>query len=150
MLALDDQRAPVDGPERCDARDARYHSACRLGIVELDVPVHVIAPALGRVSEAEGDADRRRLLGAFRRTDQRHAGLRRRAPALAPVARDAAADDVLPVLAAALGDRHHVIEGELRAGERLSAVLAAVMIAGVDVRARERYVIEAALDADAP
>ena len=39
-----------------------------------------------------------------------------RAPALPAVAGDAAGDDVLPVLPAALGDRHHVVEGQLAVG----------------------------------
>ena len=56
-----------------------------------------------------------RPLGATRVANQVHAGLLGRAPALAPVARDAAGDDVLPVLASALRDRHDVVERQVGA-----------------------------------
>ena len=39
-------------------------------------------------------------------------------PPLRRLQRDAAGDDVLPVLAAALGDRHDVVEGQLAGRER--------------------------------
>src|SRR3954469_840545 len=73
---------------------------------------------------------------------------RRGSPALRAVAGDAAGDDVLPVLPAALGDRHDVIEGQLARWKGFAAILAAVVVARVDVRARERHVIEPALDLD--
>jgi hypothetical protein len=41
-----------------------------------------------------------------------------------------------------------MIEGQFRRGERLRAVLAAVIIARVDVRARERHVVDLPLDLD--
>src|SRR6187455_1846275 len=75
-----------------------------------------------------------------------HAGLSRRAPSLPTVARDAAGDDVFPVLAAALGHRHDVVEGQLRRGKRPGAVLAGVTVARINVHARERHVVEFALD----
>ena len=81
-------------------------------------------------------------------TQQLHARLGRRPAALLPVAGDAAGDDVLPVLAAALGDRHHVVERQLRRGHRLVAVLAGVIVAGVDIGAGERDVVEPAFDPD--
>src|SRR5205085_3630432 len=49
------------------------------------------------------------------------------------------ADDVLPRRLAAARDRHDVVEGELRGGELLSAVLAAVAVAQIDVAARELH-----------
>src|SRR5690606_15350186 len=73
----------------------------------------------------------------------------RRASALLPVAGDTATDDVLPVLAATLCDRHDVVERQLAARERFAAVLTAVIVSGVDVGAREGHVVESALDADA-
>ena len=79
---------------------------------------------------------------------QSHARLGRRAAALPPVAADAAGDDVLPVLAAAVRHRDHVVEGQLRGREHLVAVLTRVVVARVDVRPRERHVIEPALDSD--
>src|SRR5829696_2327911 len=118
-----------------------------LGIVELHVPVEVVAPAFGGIAKADGDADGLRLRPA-RRLHQVHPGLGRRASALAPVAGDAAGDDVLPVLAAALGDRQHMVERQITRGELVAAVLALVLVAGVDVGPRERDVIETAFDLD--
>ena len=63
---------------------------------------------------------------------------------------DAAGDDVLPVLSAALGDRHHMIEGQFRGGKDLPAVLTRVVVAGVDIGAGERHVVDRPLDADVP
>jgi len=77
-----------------------------------------------------------------------HPGFGRRAATLSAVAGDAAADDVLPVFSAALGDRHHVIEGQLAGWKRVTAVLAAVIIAGIDIGAGKRHVVESPLDLD--
>src|SRR5688572_3453929 len=76
--------------------------ASGLALVELHVPVEVVAPAVRSVLEADGDPDRRRFLRTFGHTYQVHAGLSRRAPAFPAVAADTAGDDVFPVLAAAL------------------------------------------------
>src|SRR6266540_2374344 len=76
-----------------------------LCIVQLDVPVEVVAPAFGRVPQSDRDPDGRRRGGPFRHPPQVHAGFGRRAPPLLPVAVHAAGDNILPVLAAALGDR---------------------------------------------
>jgi len=81
-------------------------------------------------------------------TLQPHARLARRAPALLSVTTDTACHDVLPVLAAAMSHRDHVVERQLGRGERLTAVLTAVVVARVDIRAGERDVIEPALDFD--
>src|SRR5436190_22214352 len=75
---------------------------------------------------------------------QPHTCLSRRAATLPPVARNTAGDDVLPVLAPALRHRHHMVEGQLRRGERVVAVLAGVIVARVDVRPGEGDVIEPA------
>src|SRR5438067_9837986 len=124
--------------------------ALTLGIVELDVPIEVVAPALGRVAEADRDADGRRRFWALGHPQQVHAGFSRRPPTFLSVARHAAADDVLPVLPAALGDRQHMIEGQLARRVAVAAILAAMVIARVDVGARERDVIEPPLDLDVP
>src|SRR5437868_107713 len=71
--------------------------AAALGIVELDVPVQIVAPALGRLSETDRDADGGSGLRALGKFSQVHAGFDRRPAALAAVARDAAGNDVLPV-----------------------------------------------------
>ena len=81
------------------------------------------------------------LSGRFGIADQVHARLGGRAPSLAPVAGDAAGNDVLPVLPAAVRDRHDVIERQLRRREHLTAVLTRVVVSRVDVGARERNVI---------
>src|SRR3954471_22368866 len=77
-----------------------------------------------------------------------HAGFCRRAPTFLAIARHAARGDVLPILAAAVRDRHDVIEGELARRKAVAAVLAAVIVACVDVRARKWHVVEAALYLD--
>src|SRR5262249_16901950 len=66
------------------------------------------------------------------------------------IARDTAGDDIFPVLTAALGDRHHMIKRQIARRESVAAILAPVVVAGVDVGARKRDVIEAALDLDVP
>ena len=92
------------------------------GFVELHVPVEVVPPAVGCVAKADRNPDGGCPLGTFRNSDEVHAGFGRRPAALPPVARDAAGDDVLPVFSAALGDRHHMVEGQFRRGEHLAAV----------------------------
>src|SRR5215471_20343334 len=71
-----------------------------------------------------------------------------RASALPAIADHTAGDDVLPVLSAALGDRHDMIEGQLAGGKFVTAVLALVPVACVDVGARKGNVIESPLDPD--
>ena len=145
-VAAQPQPSAFDDANRLEAGQA---PATRLSVVvQFEVPVQVVAPALGRAAQADRDADRRRRHRPPRRADQPHARLVGRASALAPVARHAAGDDVLPVLAAALRHRHHVIERELWCREDVGAVLAGEFVARVDVGARERHVIEALLDAD--
>ena len=61
---------------------------------------------------------------------------------------DAAGDDIFPILAAALGDRHHMIEGEIAGGEFFAAVLAKMLVTCVNIGARKRHVVEAALYLD--
>src|SRR2546428_10187880 len=95
-----------------------------LCVVELDVPIQVIAPAFRRVAQSNGDADGRRRRGAPRHPPQTHAGFSRRSATFLSVARDAARDDVFPVFSAAMGDRQHMIEGQLARRERVAAVLA--------------------------
>src|SRR5262249_14162601 len=121
-----------------------------LRIVELGVPVQIIPPALWRVAKSYCNPDGRRRLGPLGWTQQMHTGLGWRTPALASIALDAAGHDVFPVFPAALSDRHDMVEGELARREGIATVLAAVIVAGVDVRARERHVIEAPLDFDVP
>ena len=77
-----------------------------------------------------------------------HARLGRRAPTLPAVAEDTTADDVLPVFAAALGDRHDMVERELARRKGVAAVLAAMVVARVDVGPGKRHVIETPLDPD--
>src|SRR5204863_4811895 len=67
------------------------------------------------------------------------AALRGRACTFAQVARDAATDDVLPGGAAALAAGQDVIEVQRRARQLLAAVLAGVLVARVDVEARETH-----------
>lgn len=61
---------------------------------------------------------------------QRHIGLLGRAVALAQVAVQAGADHVFPGVLAVLGDRQHMVAGQLAAAEALAAVHAQVAVAG--------------------
>src|SRR4051812_32696449 len=136
------------GPGRGGGLGALDSVHGRLRIVELDVPVQVVAPALRSIAEADRNPERRRRLGTARRHDEPHPCLFGRTPAFPPVARHAAGDDVLPVLPPALRNRDNVVEGEVAGGSRVAAILAAVMVARVDVGARERHVVETPFDAD--
>src|SRR5690349_24619507 len=73
--------------------------------------------------------------------DQAHRRLVRRAIPLLDVAREARAHDVLPARAAAAGERNNVVERELRRGEPVPAVLAAVAVSRVDVVSRELHLL---------
>src|SRR5262252_3898030 len=84
-----------------------------LCVVEFDVPVEIVTPAIGCVAKADRNADGRRRFGALRHPQEMHTGFCRRAPTFLAIARDAAGDDVLPVFSAALGDRHDMIERQL-------------------------------------
>src|SRR6188474_230944 len=119
-----------------------------LGIVQLDVPIQIVTPAFWRVAQPDRDANRRRRIRSPRGSEQLHSGFGRRTSALEPVAANTAGDDVFPVFAAALRDGHYVVEREVSRREPPAAVLAGVMVACVNVRAREGNVIEAAFDFD--
>src|SRR5262245_1067686 len=110
---------------------------CLLGIVQLDIPIEVVPPALGCVRQthrhANRHADGRRPLGPARYPDQVHAGFTRGAPSLLSIAPDAAGDDVLPVLPAAVRHGYDVIERQIGGREGLAAVLTRVLVASVDV-----------------
>jgi hypothetical protein len=80
---------------------------------------------------------------------QFHVRLLRRPAPLPAIAGNAAGDDVLPVLAAALGDRHDMIERQLCGGQLLATVLTGVLVTRIDVGARKRHIIEPPLDLDA-
>src|SRR5262245_60788588 len=92
-----------------------------LRIVELQIPVEIIAPALRRVPPTDGDAYGRGRLRPPGKPLQMHAGLGGRPSSLSPVAADAAGDDILPVFAAAMCHRHHVVEGQLVGGKLVPA-----------------------------
>src|SRR5687767_3803464 len=80
--------------------------------------------------------------------EQMHTRFRRRAATLLPIAGHATTDDILPVFPAALGDRHDMIEGQFAHGELVATVLTSMLVARVNVGAREWDVIEPALDLD--
>src|SRR5438067_13560597 len=92
-----------------------------LRIVELDVPVEIVAPAVGGVPETNGNADGRSRFGALGHPQKMHAGFCRRAPTLLAVARDAARHDAFPIYTAALGARHDVTERQIVARGRVGA-----------------------------
>ena len=80
-------------------------------------------------------------------TAEVHARFGRRPPALSTVAVHAARDDILPVLPAPEGDRDDMVERQLARGKPRRS-MAGMVVARVDVRARERHVVESALDLD--
>src|SRR5688572_24787632 len=126
------------------------HFEAGSAFVEFHVPVEIVAPALGSRVQTNRDADGRSRVGPARRPQQSHASFAWRTAALLPVTADATGDDVLPVLASAVSHRDHVVERQLRSREFLVAVLARMMVARVDVRPRERHVIELTLDSNEP
>src|SRR5258708_29308747 len=99
----------------------------------------MIAPAARRGVDPDLDADGGRGLGTLRHPPQMHAGFTRRAPTFLAIARHAGRDDVLPVLAATLRDRHDVVERQLARRKLVAAVLALVVVPRVDVAPRERH-----------
>src|SRR5438046_43175 len=110
--------------------------------------VEVVTPAFRSVAQTDGNPNGGCRRGPPRMPQQAHPRFGRRAAALLAVTRHAAADDVFPVLSAALGDRDDMIEGQLAGGKLVAAVLALVVVARVDVRPRKWHVIEATLDLD--
>src|SRR5258708_21874252 len=66
-------------------------------VVELDVPVEVIAPRFGSVSQPYGDPDGWGFVRTSRHADEVHAGLLRGAAALAAGAREAGRNEVFPL-----------------------------------------------------
>src|SRR4029453_8330329 len=117
-------------------------------VVQLDVPVEVVTPRFRRVPKADSNSNCGSLVGTLGNPNEMHAGLLRRPATLLPVAGNAAGNDVFPILSAALGDRHDMIEGQLRCRKYLPAVLAGVVVPRVDVGPGERHVINLPLDFD--
>ena len=74
---------------------------------------------------------------ADRLTHQIHACLRRRPATLAVVAGAAGGNEVLPFVRPASMARHHVVEGQLDAGD--AAVLAALIVSREDLFARQSH-----------
>src|SRR4029453_7198657 len=119
-----------------------------LRIVELDVPVEVVAPAFRCVAQPYCYADGWGRFGPLREAAKMHPGFGRGSPSLFPVASHATRNNILPVLPAALGDRHDMIERQLVGGKLVTTVLTLVIVAGVNIRPRKWHVVEAPLDFD--
>src|SRR6185436_383931 len=79
--------------------------------------------------------------GALGVADEADVGLAEELVALAHVARQAGADDVLPGRLAAARDRDDMVERELRRRELAAAVLAAVLVAQIDIAPRELHLL---------
>src|SRR4029453_5336654 len=73
-----------------------------VAVVQLDVPIEIVAPAFRGVPQADRNPQRRRLVRPPRRAHQPHACLLGRASALAAIARDAAGEHVSPLPGAAM------------------------------------------------
>src|SRR5271155_3155251 len=89
--------------------------------------------------EAEHLAGERGPFGAPRPPNQHHVRLLGGAPAFAPIAGMAGADDVFPSRHAALRARVDVIEVQLGPREALAAVLAGIVVAREDIKTRETH-----------
>src|SRR2546427_12389254 len=110
-----------------------------LRLAQLRVPVGDVEEVLPGLVLPGGERNLDQWVPArlHRRPDEVHAGLLREQTALPRIARDAAADDVLPRGLAAAGERHDVIEVQVARLELPSAILAAVAIAVENVLAGE-------------
>src|ERR1051325_6993388 len=146
---LDGDAATLNGPERLNRCQAlsdcggHVHLAYRASrIFQFGVPIEEVTPAVRRVAQPDRDANGGHRFGTLRQLYQVHAGLAGCAAALPAIAGDTTCDDILPVLAATVRDRHDMVERELARGIRLATVLTRMVVAGVDVRSRERHVIE--------
>ncbi len=120
----------------------------RVVAIELDIPVEVVAPAVGRRPYGELGRNARQPPWAFRLPDEAHPGLFRRPAALLPVAIDATGHDVLPTLLAGECHRYNVIKREILHTVPVSAILAAVIISSIDVRSGKLDPAGRRLDAD--
>src|SRR5262249_41967782 len=125
-------RSRLVGIEECVLSIARWPD-----LLQFDRPVGVLQAGLPGLVLALGQFQHqhRRALRLLRLADQRQASLSRRAPALANVAGDAGADDVLPRRLAALAARRDVVQAQLTRRELLAAVLTLVVVPGEDVPA---------------
>src|SRR6516225_210807 len=93
----------------------------------------VIAP------ETEHLRAERRPLGTFRLGDEEHSSFLGSFSALAPVAAMARTDHVLPGRGAASRTRYYMVEIKLGSRQSSSAILASVVVACVDIKARESH-----------
>src|SRR6266581_3081542 len=91
MAVMREGAATGDGMKRKRSREDGLRA---LRVVQLGVPIEVVAPAFRRVSDSDRDADRRRGMWTPRHPLQVHVRPGRRPAALLPVAADAAGDDV--------------------------------------------------------
>src|SRR5262245_7935003 len=103
--------------------------------LQLNRPVGVLEERLPRVVLGQRQLliEDRAALRLFGLADQAHVGLPRRPAALAHVAGDAGAHDVLPCALTALAARDDMVQAQLRRRELLAAVLALVVVAREDV-----------------
>src|SRR4051812_24003287 len=85
-------------------------------------------PALVELA-IKGDVDKRPPFRPLWLANQAHAGLVRQAVALPRIARNAGADDILPVREPALVAWDHVVQIQVPPVQVLSAVLAGVFVA---------------------
>jgi hypothetical protein len=110
-------------------------------LLQLDRPVGVVEEGPPRLILAVRhlEVQQGAALGLFRLANEVHVRLFRGAAALADVAVDASADDVLPTADAALAARDDVIEAQFGGWELLAAVLALIVVACEDVAAIELH-----------
>src|ERR1041384_7267087 len=107
---------------------------------QFDRPVSLIQKVLPNLRIRPSLQPMQRMpLRAMRLADQAHVGLVEQLVAFSHGARGTGADDGLPCRLAAARDRDDVVERQLGGRELSSAVLAAILVAQIDVAARELH-----------
>lgn len=103
----------------------------------MSIQLEVHPPAVGGFCKSEREVRPGEPIRLSGSASELYAGLRGRASAFALVAGLAGGHDVFPAFAPALDDRHDVVERELSLAELSVAVLADIVVAQKDVRARK-------------
>ena len=125
---------PTDGT---NSTFNNQNSALGIGgiCVEFQVPVEVIAPAFGGVSDSNRDRDHGTPPRFDRSLDQPHVRFVRSATALSIVTAPAGRHDIFPGLPSTLGDGYDVVEGQFFGSESMIAILAGIAVASKNIDA---------------
>ena len=109
--------------------ESRFSWASRRNLdVQLDVPIQVVPPGIGRRLQPECNVECRQPVRFGRLADQTHPGFFGSAPALLVVASETRRHDIVPAFLPAGCDRQDVVEREIFRRKLLSAVLTRVVV----------------------